>query len=86
MPPVTLTFYTRKDCHLCEDMQMQLQELQHDYGFEIDLRDVDAHPDWTSAYGDKVPVLFVGNDEICRYFLDLNALKHHIGVGVPFGP
>ena len=45
MLPVTLTLYTRKDCHLCEDMHRQLQEMKHDYRFEIDLRDVDAHPD-----------------------------------------
>jgi len=78
MPPVTLTLYTRKDCHLCEDMHRQLQELQSDYDFEIDLRDVDAHSDWTSAYSDKVPLLFAGSDEICRYFLDLEALKHRV--------
>jgi len=75
MPPVTLTLYTRKDCHLCQDMQMQLQELQCDYGFEMDLRDVDAHPDWMAAYGDKVPVLFAGSAEVCRYFLDLKSLR-----------
>ena len=78
MPPVTLTLYTRKDCHLCEDMHRQLQELQHDYGFEIDLRDVNAKPDWMSAYSDKVPLLLAGSDEICRYFLDLEALKHRV--------
>ena len=78
MPPVTLTLYTRKDCHLCEDMHRQLQELQGDYDFEIDLRDVDAHSDWTSAYSDKVPLLLAGSDEICRYFLDLEALKHRV--------
>ena len=78
MPPVTLTLYTRKNCHLCEDMYRQLQELQGDYDFEIDLRDVDAHSDWTSAYSDKVPLLLAGSDEICRYFLDLEALKHRV--------
>ena len=78
MPTVTLILYTRKDCHLCEDMHYQLQELQRDYRFEIDLRDVDAHPDWTSAYSDKVPLLLAGSDESCRYFLDLEALKEHV--------
>lgn len=78
MPPVTLTLYTRKDCHLCEDMHYQLQELQRDYRFEIDLRDVDAHPDWTLAYSDKVPLLLAGSDEVCQYFLDLEALKQRV--------
>ena len=54
---------------------MQLQELQCDYGFEMDLRDVDIHSDWMAAYGDKVPVLFAGSTEVCRYFLDLKSLR-----------
>lgn len=78
MPLVTLILYTRKDCHLCEDMHRQLQELQCDYRFEIDLRDVDAHPDWTLAYSDKVPLLLAGSDEVCQYFLDLEALIQRV--------
>lgn len=78
MSPVTLVLYSRNHCHLCEDMQLQLEELQGEYGFELVVRDVDTHPDWASAYGDEVPLLFAENVEICRYFLDLERLKAHI--------
>jgi len=59
-------------------MQLQLEELQGEYGFELVVRDVDTHPDWATAYGDEVPLLFAENVEICRYFLDLERLKAHI--------
>ncbi len=75
MSPVTLVLYSRSHCHLCEDMQLQLEELQGEYGFELVVRDVDTHPDWASAYGDEVPLLFAEDVEICRYFLDLERLK-----------
>ena len=75
MSPVTLVLYSRTHCHLCEDMHLQLEELQGEYGFELVVRDVDTHPDWASAYGDEVPVLFVEDVEISRYFLDLERLK-----------
>ena len=78
MSPVTLVLYSRTHCHLCEDMHLQLEELQAQYGFELVVRDVDADPDWASAYGDEVPLLFAEDFEICRHFLDLERLKAHI--------
>ena len=81
MSPVTLVLYSRSHCHLCEDMQLHLEELQGEYGFELVVRDVDTHPDWASAYGDEVPLLFAEKVEICRYFLDLERLKAHISRG-----
>ena len=78
MSPVTLVLYSRTHCHLCEDMHLQLEELQAEYGFELVIRDVDADPDWASAYGDEVPLLFAEDVEICRHFLDLECLKAHI--------
>ena len=78
MSPVTLVLYSRTHCHLCEDMHLQLEELQAEYGFELVVRDVDADPDWALAYGDEVPLLFAEDVEICRHFLDLERLKAYI--------
>ncbi len=78
MSPVMLNLYVRQDCHLCEDMHAQLLELQSEYGFDLELRDVDCRSDWARAYGDKVPLLLSGDTEICRYFLDLKALRAQI--------
>jgi thiol-disulfide isomerase/thioredoxin len=72
--PVLLTVYGREHCHLCQDMLAALQELKLGYPFKLEVVDVDSDSDLQSRYGQRVPVLMVGNREICHYHLDLNAL------------
>ena len=83
MNPPRLKLYVRQDCHLCEDMVQQLHELQLEYTFDCVTLDVDARPDWAEAMGDKVPLLIAGETEICRYFLDLQALTRCLGAAAP---
>ena len=56
-------------------MQALLQERQAVLGFELEIIDIDADPDLIKRYGDQVPVLLRGKQEICHYFLDEVALK-----------
>ncbi len=56
-------------------MQIHLSSLQNDYSFALEVRDVDQDPEWAEKFDDKVPVLFWGDQEICRYFLDLVKFK-----------
>ncbi len=57
-----------------------LQELQGCFleSVEIDVVDVDQHPALESKWGDKVPVLMDGDEEICHYFLDQDRLRLHL--------
>jgi glutaredoxin len=79
MPARTLILYERRDCHLCEDMAETLEIWRRELGFELERRDVDRHDEWRQRYGSLVPVLFDGDHEVCRYFLDLVALKRAVG-------
>ena len=72
MPPLIL--YSRQGCHLCEDFEQELRRLQPELRFDIEIRDVDARPEWRAAYNDQGPVLLAGGVEISRYFLDVQAL------------
>ena len=67
---VTLTVYGRNYCHLCEEMIAGLRRLQAGFAFEIEIVDVDGDPELERRYGDQVPLLACGADEICRYRLD----------------
>lgn len=51
--------FTRQGCHLCEDAQALLAEVQQRYGFRLDVQDVDASPEWIAEYGQCVPVVAV---------------------------
>ncbi len=78
-PPADFILYTRHGCHLCEDFERELRFLQQDQPFEVEIRDVDARPEWRAAYNDQVPLLLAGDREIARYFLDPASLKRYLG-------
>ena len=82
MPTGILDLYVRRNCHLCEDMHAQLVALQDEYRFSLKVHDVDQSSDWAYAYGEKVPLLMAADVEVCRYFLDLRALKTYVGADI----
>jgi thioredoxin reductase (NADPH) len=51
-----------------------LQELQARVSFCLEIVDVDGNADLKSRYGERVPVLVAGGQEICHYHLDPVAL------------
>lgn len=66
--------YIRHGCHLCDDLIGQLQQLQNRYDFEFKAIDVDRDPQLIEQHGTKVPVVMLGDREICHYFLDQASL------------
>lgn len=69
-----LTVLTRAYCHLCEELIAGLKQVQARYDFDIEVIDVDRHPQLEERWGDKVPVLLDGDRELCHYFLDIEAV------------
>ena len=69
-----LIVYGRKHCHLCEDMIAALKELQTRHPFRLEVIDVDSDAGLKSRYGERVPVLLAGGQEICHYHFDPVAL------------
>lgn len=72
--PVKLTLYTRSGCHLCEDMERALPELAAELDFITEIVPIDNNNELEQTYGSKVPVLTLGDNIICEYFLDKAAL------------
>ncbi len=70
----TLTVLSREYCHLCQELIAGLERFRARYTFEIEVIDVDRHPELEEKWGDKVPVLLDGELEICHYFLDHDAV------------
>ncbi len=65
-----LTLYTRVGCHLCNEMKQQLDILQQQYEFSLNLVDIDADSYLKLRYGERIPVLAIGEREICHYHLN----------------
>lgn len=72
-----LVMYGRTGCHLCEDMLDALEACRGDLCFTLEYRDIDARPAWRERYAALIPVLLVGEQEICHHFLDKIALLDH---------
>jgi thiol-disulfide isomerase/thioredoxin len=70
-----LTLYMRVGCHLCETMQQQLAVLQQQYHFSINIIDIDADNDLRMRYGGRIPVVAMGEQEICHYYLNEAAVR-----------
>ena len=66
--------YSRRGCHLCEELLEQLEPLCRGKA-RVTVRDVDTKAEWAAAYGDLVPVLCLDDQELCHYTLDRQRLK-----------
>jgi len=73
-----LTLYYREGCHLCEAMLQALRGLQPQLGFGLQLVDIDRDPELLGRYDEWVPVLCLGEREICHYHLDEQQLRRFI--------
>jgi len=60
-------------------MLQALRGLQLQLGFELHLVDVDRDPELLRRYDEWVPVLFLGEREVCHYHLDEQALRRFLG-------
>ena len=71
---MTLTLLSRAYCHLCDEMLDAVRPLAAARGMAVRVVDVDADPALEAEYGDRVPVLFVGEPraggEVCHHRFD----------------
>lgn len=73
-----LTLMFREYCSLCHAMRDQLGIFQQEFGFELEVFDVDEDAALESKYNDLVPVLLHGQEEICHWHLDETKLRAYL--------
>jgi glutaredoxin len=73
-----LTLYTRPGCHLCDEMKAQLAPIAARH--RITVREINIETDATlrEKFNEEVPVLFLGENKIAKYFLDLAQLERQL--------
>jgi uncharacterized membrane protein len=57
---ITVTLYSRKDCHLCEDARADLDAVQEMIPHQLVVVDIDSDPKLQREYGLDIPVVEVG--------------------------
>lgn len=65
----TVTLYTRRGCHLCDDAKAVLDEVRAAHPFRLDVVDVDTDPALVALYSDEVPVVAVDGRKAFKYRL-----------------
>lgn len=71
---MTLTLMFRPYCSLCHQMRDELQKYQQQYDFQLEIIDIDDHPELEARYNELVPVLLHQDHKICHWQLDHPAL------------
>lgn len=57
---ITVTLYSRTDCHLCDQAEDDLTALQSVVPHKVEVIDVDSSPELRERFGFDVPVVVVG--------------------------
>lgn len=74
-----LRLYVRIGCHLCEDMLFDLQRLidaqWKDQLEQPDIVDIDEDAELKRRFDTRVPVLMLGEQVLCEYYLDPIAIS-----------
>lgn len=76
MPTVTL--YTRRGCHLCDDARAVIDGVRVELPFALTVLDVDADPALLARYSDEVPVVAVEGAVAFRYRVSADALRDRL--------
>ena len=70
-----MILYYREQCHLCDAMRKALVAFcKHQQPVEWREVDIDRDADLIRRYDVKVPVLCLGEHEVCHHFFDESAL------------
>lgn len=72
---MTVVFYTRQGCHLCETALGTLRQIRRESPFELEVRDVDADAEWRALYGMLVPVTALPNGDELHYRVDPDRVR-----------
>ena len=75
---LTVTLYTRKDCHLCDQVKADLESLQAQHPHRLVEIDIDSDPALQKAYLAEIPVVEVGPYNL-KYPFDKQKLSMTLG-------
>ncbi len=70
--------YGRKNCHLCDVMLNELEQIRENSAFDIEYTDIDSDPELRHHYATLIPVLFINDKEVCRYHLDRQSFMNFL--------
>jgi glutaredoxin len=81
IPRVTL--YSKPDCHLCEIAKERIASVRRCVAFELETVDITSDPALYARYGERIPVVFVGEEEVFAYRVSEKILARKLREAAP---
>ncbi len=80
MSDVSVTVYTRENCHLCADAIDTIERVADEEGVDVamDLVDVDTDEQLREEYGERVPYVLLDGSPAFKYRVDEARLRRKL--------
>jgi glutaredoxin len=75
---VTITLFSKPDCHLCADALAALRALQEELDFDLEEQDITIDEDLHRSYFERIPVVAIDGEELFDYFVDEAVLRERL--------
>ncbi|MGH9442855.1 MAG: glutaredoxin family protein [Thermoanaerobaculia bacterium] len=72
---IQLRLYTRRECHLCEEMQDVVTRASEGFSVRLEVVDVDLDSELLGHFGEEVPVLLVNGEKFAKYRIGETRLR-----------
>jgi len=73
-----VTLYGKPGCHLCDEARQAIQAVREERPFELREVDVSLDPALHRRYGERIPVVELGGEELFEYHVDPAALRERL--------
>lgn len=70
-----ITVLGRPGCHLCDEALAALEPIAAEHGATIDEINIELDDALLRAHLERIPVILVGGEEICHFFVDSKAVR-----------
>jgi len=77
-PPLTVTLYTRPNCHLCHEARDLLRALAEEIPLSLSEVNVESDPALNQRYGSELPVIFAEGIKVSGFAPDGKALRRRL--------
>jgi glutaredoxin len=65
-----VTLYGKPGCHLCDDARAVVERVRAQRSFELREVDVSLDPGLYREYGERIPVLALGDEELFEFHVE----------------
>jgi orotidine-5'-phosphate decarboxylase len=83
---VSVTIYSRPDCHLCDDMKAVVARVARWLPVTLEDIDISTDPKLEASYGPEVPVLMIGGRKAAKYRVTEDELRRLLLARAPSLP